>query len=85
MDENDQYKAFLQEYLGVIKNIIPLKNPPKKYPKTSRDRRILMRKRRKMTKRLSKTTTQEKPTKIKDELTKIELKLQKSYNHEREK
>ena len=44
MDENDQYKAFLQKYLGVIKNIIPLKNPPKKYPKTSRDRRILMRK-----------------------------------------
>ena len=38
-----------------------------------------------MTKRLSNTTTQKKSTKIKDELTKIELKRQKSYNHERER
>ena len=37
-----------------------------------------------MTKRLSETTTQNLQ-KSKDEITKIELKLQKSYNHEKER
>ena len=47
-------------WMKMIQNRIPMKNPPKKYHQSPRDRRILMRKRREMTKRLLNTTTQEK-------------------------
>jgi len=74
---DEQYNAFLEKCLEVLTaNNLPLRKPPKKKTFIPRDRRILMRKRRKLKKRSPSNKT-------KARLIDIELKLQNSYANER--
>ena len=78
-DPDLQYARFLDKCLLVMKKHLPLRKPPKKFSTIPRDRRILMRKRKKLSKKNFKTN------KIKKKLIDIELLLQKSHKDERDK
>ena len=76
-DPDNQYKIFINKCLNVIEDKVPLKKSKKTHKAIPRDRRILMRKRRKVTKKFQNNRTKQK-------LINIELELQNSYNRERE-
>ena len=73
---DQQYKNFLEICLQVLDKNLPRRKLLNKKP---RDRRILTRKRKKLTKKNSKSN------KIKQKIIDIELLLQESHKHERDK
>ena len=79
-----QYKFILDECAAVVEKHIPTKEPIKKSHTIPRERRILMRKRRKLIKRLTKTFINTQQNKIKEKLINIELELLNSHKKERE-
>ena len=80
----NQYKFILDKFAAVVEAHIPLKEPSKKSHIIPRERRILMRKRRKLIKRLAKTFTNAQQSKLKEKLISIELELLNSHKKERE-
>ena len=79
LNPDQQYNNFLEICLQVLDKNLPLRKLPKKHSRIPRDRRILMRKRKKLTKKNSKSN------KIKQKIIDIEILLQKSHKHERNK
>ena len=71
--------SWINAYTSLIKIYLKLENNPKKHATIPRDRRILMRKRKKLNKKIYKSN------KVKQKLIDIELLLQNSYDCEREK
>ena len=54
-DPDLQYASFLDKCLQVVNKHLPLRKPPKKFSKIPRDRRILMRKRKKLSIKMNET------------------------------
>ena len=79
-----QYNFILEECAAFVKKYIPTKKSVESSNTIPRDRKILMRKRRKLTKRLTKTFTNLQWSKIKEKLINIELELLNSHKKERE-
>ena len=82
---DDQYNLILQNCLTVVKKHVPVKDQTKKHRTIPRDRRILMRKRRKLVKQYNKTFTKTLQNKIREKLIDVELEMSKSHQAERQK
>ena len=81
LSPNDHLRKVMEVLIDVAYKHIPTKRTARKgsHTRIPRERRILMRKRRKLMEKLSQSTTEMKKESIKNKLVKIELLLQKSH------
>jgi len=83
MQPDDKIQHLIKKCEYICTKHVPQKRPPNtsRKSKIPRDRRILMRRRRKVTKQLGKNPTKTLQNRLNQELIEIELKLQKSYSN----
>ena len=77
---DEMLDRFMQILIGICTKHVPVrKSSIKSFSKIPRDRRILMKKRRKLSKQLSSAATKQSREKIEQKLVEIEISLQRSH------
>ena len=87
LDPSSQFELLCEKTSNVLAAYVPTRKPYQKNDKVNipRDRKILMRKRKKCKKKLKNTLNSDKIQKLNAELVNLELLLQESHKKEKEK